>query len=182
MSEEKEVKIGMVYSVKFGGGRISARIEKALGGDRFSAVTMPGGKVIKVSAENIQGDGKTPEQWAEKHKPKEHESSKDTGKTTADAKNPKKDKAAKTGKKKERKTSGLDAAARVLKETGKPMRCACIIKTALEKGYWSTKGKTPAATVYSAIIREITDKGNKSRFRKSGRGEFELTAIGKDVK
>jgi hypothetical protein len=182
MTEEKEVKVGMVYSVKSGGGRIWARIEKALGDGRFSAVTMPGGKTVKVIAENIQGDGKTPEDWARKHKTKGHESPKDVDKVPADTKPSKKNKAAKTGKKKKHKTSGLDAAARVLREAGKPMRCPDIIKAALEKGYWSTKGKTPTATVYSAIIREITAKGNKSRFRKSARGEFELTAFGKDVK
>ena len=181
MTEEKEVKVGMVYSIKHGGGRIWARIEKALGGGNFNAVTMPGGKAIKVIAENIQGDGKTPDEWAKKNKPKE-QNPKDAEQMAADTKPSKKNKAAKTGKKKERKTSGLDAAARILKEAGKPMRCPDIIKMALEKGYWSTKGKTPAATVYSVIIREITDKGNRSRFRKSGRGEFELTAFGKDVK
>ncbi|MGD0572287.1 MAG: winged helix-turn-helix domain-containing protein [Sedimentisphaerales bacterium] len=182
MSEEKDVTVGMVYSVRSGGGRIWARIEKSLGGGNFNAVTMPGGKAIKVIAENIQGDGKTPEEWAQKHKPKKSESPKDADKIPADTKPSKKNKATKTGKKKERKTSGLDAAARVLRETGKPMRCPDIIKMALEKGYWSTKGATPAATVYSAIIREIANKGNRSRFRKSARGEFELTAFGKDAK
>ena len=33
-------------------------------------------------------------------------------------------------------------------------------------------GKTPEQTLYSAIIREIRDKGNASRFRKEGRGLF----------
>ena len=32
-----------------------------------------------------------------------------------------------------------------------------------------------AATVYSAIIREIAVKGKDSRFRKTARGMFELT-------
>jgi hypothetical protein len=183
MVEEKDVKVGMVYSIKSGGGRIWARIDKALGGGNFNAVTMPGGKVIKVSAENIQGDGKTPEKWAQKHKPKENESPKDAdNKMPADAKPSKKNKAAKTDKKKERKISGLGAAVLVLKENGKPMKCSDIVETAIDKGYWTTKGTTPAATVYSAIIREIAVKGNRSRFRKSARGEFELTAIGKDVK
>jgi len=80
---------------------------------------------------------------------------------------------------KQRKPGGLDAAARVLREAGKPMNCGDIIKTALEKGYWQTGGKTPAATIYAAIITEIAKKGDASRFRKTERGHFELTAVGK---
>jgi hypothetical protein len=34
--------------------------------------------------------------------------------------------------------------------------------------------KTPGATIYAAIIREIAVKGDKSRFRKTERGNFEL--------
>ena len=36
-------------------------------------------------------------------------------------------------------------------------------------------GKTPAATLYSAILREITTKGTSSRFVKSDRGKFVRT-------
>ena len=79
---------------------------------------------------------------------------------------------------KQRKPGGLDAAARVLREAGKPMNCGDIVKTALEKGYWQTGGKTPAATIYAAIITEIAKKGDASRFRKTERGHFELTAAG----
>ena len=44
----------------------------------------------------------------------------------------------------------------------------------LAKGLWKTSGKTPAATIYAAIIREIAAKGSESRFRKVERGKFEL--------
>jgi hypothetical protein len=69
---------------------------------------------------------------------------------------------------------GLDAAARVLAEAGEPMNCKAIVETALAKGYWTTGGKTPWATVYSAVIREIAAKGEQARFRKTARGLFEL--------
>jgi hypothetical protein len=75
---------------------------------------------------------------------------------------------------KERKPGGLDAAVRVLREAGTPMNCGDIVKTALEKGYWQTKGRTPAGTIYAAVIREIAVKGDKSRFRKTDRGMFTL--------
>lgn len=36
--------------------------------------------------------------------------------------------------------------------------------------------KTPANTLYAAIIREINAKGDDGRFRKVERGKFQLTA------
>ena len=72
----------------------------------------------------------------------------------------------------QKRMSGLDAAARVLKESGKPMKVKPMVETMLAKGYWKTGGKTPAATIYSAIIREIDVKKGTSRFKKTGRGLF----------
>jgi hypothetical protein len=70
--------------------------------------------------------------------------------------------------------SGLDAAAKVLEEAGEPLSCKAIVERAFEAGYWRSDGKTPAATVYSAILREIARKGEGSRFRKVARGRFAL--------
>jgi len=72
--------------------------------------------------------------------------------------------------------SGLDAAAQVLKEAGQPMRCGQIVETMLGKGLWKTKGQTPAATIYAAILREIQAKGAQARFKKTDRGLFTVTA------
>jgi hypothetical protein len=72
-----------------------------------------------------------------------------------------------------KKLSAIDAAARVLAEAGEPMDCQTMIKTMAEKGYWTSPGgKTPAATLYSAILRELQTKGNDSRFKKTERGKF----------
>jgi hypothetical protein len=74
---------------------------------------------------------------------------------------------------KEKRMSGLDAAAKVLEESGQPMTTKDMIEAAEAKGYWkSPGGKTPHATVYSAIIREIRAKGEDARFRKTERGKF----------
>jgi hypothetical protein len=73
-----------------------------------------------------------------------------------------------------KKTSGLDAAALVLKDKGEPMTCKDIVETMLAKGMWQTGGKTPAATIYSAMLREIDGKPGESRFAKTGRGLFAL--------
>ena len=37
-------------------------------------------------------------------------------------------------------------------------------------------GKTPEATLFSALVREITTNGGRSRFKKPGRGQFALNA------
>ena len=71
------------------------------------------------------------------------------------------------------KLSALDAAAKVLEEAGAPLSCAAMIAAMADKGYWtSPAGKTPAATLYSGILRELNTKGEASRFRKTGRGQF----------
>lgn len=78
------------------------------------------------------------------------------------------------GAKGAKQTSGLDAAARVLAEAGEPLNCKAIVECALAKGYWKTSGRTPAATIYAAIAREIQKKGDEARFRKTERGKFAL--------
>src|SRR2546421_6870556 len=92
---------------------------------------------------------------------------------------PKTAKAPKTPKPK--KVSALDAAARVLEEEGKPMGCKEMIEAMAAKGYWeSPGGKTPHATLYSAILRELGEKGKDARFRKTERGKFQFNGYGPD--
>lgn len=90
------------------------------------------------------------------------------------AKTPKAPKPAKAEKPK--KTSGLDAAAQVLADAGQPMRCKDMVEMMLAKGLWKTDGKTPAATIYAAILREIQTKGTEARFKKTDRGLFTVNA------
>ena len=74
-----------------------------------------------------------------------------------------------------KKLSALDAAAKVLGEAGQPMNCQEMIQAMAEKGYWTSPGgKTPQATLYSAIVREMHTKGDQSRFQKAERGKFTL--------
>jgi hypothetical protein len=71
------------------------------------------------------------------------------------------------------KLSALDAAAKVLAETGQAMNCGELIAAMAAKGYWqSPKGRTPSGTLYSGILRELQTKGDKARFCKSERGKF----------
>jgi hypothetical protein len=70
-----------------------------------------------------------------------------------------------------KRPSGLDLAAKVLAEAGHPLQAKAIAERVLAAG-WTTSGKTPHATLYSAMIREIAGKGEASRFRKTDRGLF----------
>jgi hypothetical protein len=51
-----------------------------------------------------------------------------------------------------------------------------MIEAMATKGYWSSPGgKTPSATLYSAITKEMSTKGKESRFKKTDRGRFART-------
>ena len=75
---------------------------------------------------------------------------------------------------KKSKLSLLSAAAAVLAESDEPLNCKRMIELAKARGLWTPgAGKTPEQTLYSAIMREIKDKGDAARFRKSPlRGHF----------
>ena len=76
-------------------------------------------------------------------------------------------------KTKTKKLSALDAAAKVLAETGQAMTCAALIEAMAAKGYWTSPGgKTPSATLYSAILKEHKTTGANARFKKTDRGQF----------
>ena len=77
------------------------------------------------------------------------------------------------------KLSALDAAAQVLAEEGRAMGCPEMIAAMAAQGYWTSPGgKTPSATLYSALLKETRTKGTQSRFTKTGRGTFGLAARG----
>jgi hypothetical protein len=98
------------------------------------------------------------------------------GKSPATTKAPVKDKATKKAKT-DGKLSALDAAAKVLGENKEPMNTKQMIEQMAAKAYWTSPGgKTPWATLYSAILREIQVKGADSRFKKADRGTFTLKA------
>jgi hypothetical protein len=63
--------------------------------------------------------------------------------------------------------SGLDAAYKILLETGIPMNAGAITKAALEQGIWSPQGATPAMTLSAALQSDVKKKGDASRFAKA---------------
>ncbi len=73
--------------------------------------------------------------------------------------------------------SAIDAAAKVLGTSKEPMNSKELIEAMASKKLWSSPaGKTPHATLYSAILREINSKGKESRFKKADRGQFVANA------
>ena len=175
MEPKRKIEVGKVYSAKVGGTYLPVRIDKSLGHGRYEGAALPSGKTVKITTDAVKGVGQTVEQWEAQRKPKEQEAPAAT--STTGAAKPKVGATAK--EKKERKPSGLDAAVVVLAEAGKPMNCGDMVKRMLETSLWKTSGKTPASTIYAAIITEISKKGAASRFRKTDRGMFELTEVGK---
>jgi hypothetical protein len=96
----------------------------------------------------------------------------------------KKSKATKTAKQatsnrepKAKRVSGLDLAAKVLASAREPLNAKTIAERAVAAG-WKTSGKTPHATLYAAMIREIAAKGKDARFRKTDRGLFASSGKG----
>ncbi len=92
------------------------------------------------------------------------------GKATKTEKSPK--------EKTARKLSGLDHAAQVLAASKEPLNAKTIAERAIAAG-WKTSGKTPHATLYAAIIREIKAKGTDARFKKTDRGLFTANPLKK---
>ncbi len=77
----------------------------------------------------------------------------------------------------EKRLSALDAAAKVLADSGEPLTTKQMIEAMAAKSLWTSPGgKTPHATLYSAILREIKVKGNDARFKKTDRGKFQRNA------
>ena len=74
---------------------------------------------------------------------------------------------------KEKKLSLVAAAAQVLAKSKEPMNCKAMVDQVVAAGLWTPgTGKTPHATLYSAILRDL--KADTPRFQKVDRGQFTL--------
>ncbi len=73
------------------------------------------------------------------------------------------------------KLSQIAAAERILADAGEPMTCKAMVEAMAAKGLWSSPGgKTPEATLYASLLRQIKTKGKEARFKKVARGQFDL--------
>ncbi|HZT79164.1 MAG TPA: winged helix-turn-helix domain-containing protein [Gemmataceae bacterium] len=171
--KKDEIKVGGTYLAKVSDKVVPVRIdaENAHGG--WDATNLLTDKKVRIkSAQRLRcpanRDGSPQAQ------PEIQPSAAD-GKKAPKARARKSAKAKTDGGAKAKKLGCLDAAAKVLSETGAPMNCKEMIEAMATKGYWTSPGgKTPHATLYSAIAREIATKAKESRFVKSERGKFAL--------
>ena len=82
-----------------------------------------------------------------------------------------------------KKLSALDAAHEVLVREAKSLNAKGLIAAMTGYGLWTSPGgKTPHATLYAAILREIGVNGEASRFRRTTKGSFSaMTCSGKST-
>lgn len=156
---KKEVKIGSTYSAKVSNKLAAVKIT-AVHGSGWNATNIETGKAVCIkSAARLRAclDAPTTPDVA----PSAPVAPATPAKATTAPK------AAGT-----KKQSGLDLAAFQLAAATAPMDAKWIAEAVIAAG-WKTKGKTPAATLYAAIVREIQTKGDKARFAKTARGHFE---------
>jgi hypothetical protein len=152
-----------------------AALEAALAGTNAAAAP-----TIAQGAKGGEGGGKNGK--APKGSPTGERGAKG-GKAAKGAKDAKALKAKPAKVAKPKRLSALDAAAKVLAESDRPLRATDMVEVMHAKGLWTSPGgKTPEATLYAAIIREITAKGKDARFKKVDRGMFVSTPTNKTEK
>ena len=168
--KKNEVKVGHVYKAKVTGKVVPVEIVSANPNGGWEGKNLSTGKSVRIkSAQRLRE-----EKPVAKRAATSPTRAKTAAKATKDAKPARKRHTGQRGANGAKRMSGLDAAAKVLAEAGEPMGAKAITEAALAKGLWQTNGKTPAATIYAAIIREIAAKGSDARFRKVDRGMFEF--------
>ena len=161
--KKADVKVGGTYAAKVTGKVVPVRIDAESAHGGWTGTNQATGKQVRIkSARRLRGPWKRP-QGAKKRKGE-----------TKGKKERKDAPRAKRGREGAKRASLLDLAAEVLAKASEPMNTKAIVEKVLATGRWQTKGKTPAATLYSAIIREIANKGDDARFEKVERGKFQL--------
>jgi hypothetical protein len=198
--KKEHIEMGGTYETKVGGRRTEVRIDRAYPRGGWEATSLSNNKKLRLKASQPlralpkAEAGDTPGAEDEQQSAKEktvapsHAADPDViPLTTLDkenkaprkgkekiAKAPAVPKAAK--EKKPKALSCLNAAVQVLTAKGEPMACKAMIEAMAEQGLWKSDAPTPAATLYSAILREITKKAAASRFKKTDRGHFARNA------
>lgn len=165
--KKNEITIGATYIAKVSDKLVEVRIDAENSHGGWDATNLATKKKVRIkSAQRLRRPVKGAEKKSDAKAPAKH----DPNLVPLSEMDKAKKRSAKTAK--EKKPSGLDAAAKVLADAGEPMRCKDMVDKMLSDGLWKTGGKTPAATIYAAILREITTKGSAARFKKTDRGLF----------
>jgi hypothetical protein len=174
--KQEDVEIGGVYAVKVTGNVVPVVIDEEHPETGWVGTNKETGRQVRIKTADrlrrrLQGEegdegaeGSEPEATAE-----EAENAATEGDTGADETAPEPEEAP---AEENPQMSSVDAAAKVLEEADEPLGTREIYNRAEEASYWRSDGQTPWATIYSAIYREIRDKGEESRFEKVERGKF----------
>lgn len=172
--KKDEIEVGGVYEAKVSDCIVAVRIDSVHSSRGWNATNTKTGKRIHVkSAQRLR----RPVPVAEA--PNSPKTARSTPKSTNPAaatkkKDPKATKEKQSNSKNSpKRLSAIDAAAAVLAESKAPMNALDLVKTMAAKKLWTSPGgKTPHATLYAAIHREIFKKGKAARFKKVDRGLF----------
>jgi hypothetical protein len=179
--KKDQVKLGGEYLAKVSGKVVPVRIDKENPHGGWDATSAASGKSVRIkSAQRLRGAVKGEKATAKNADPdlvplttidKEKRDEKKTkGKAKASAV------AAKKADAKPKSLSCLDAAAQVLKAKGEAMNCKAMIDAMFSAKLWHSDAPTPAATLSSAILREVSKKGKDARFKIVDRGQFVFNA------
>ncbi|MCZ2098813.1 MAG: winged helix-turn-helix domain-containing protein [Anaerolineae bacterium] len=185
--KKNEVKVGQTYQAKVSDRIVTVRIDSPNSHGGWNATNTATGKRIRIKSPQrlrraVGGNRKTKITTTDAREAVEAVVANDgpaaEAVATAEAKPAKKARSrTATGEPRPKRISALDAAAEVLKAENKPMKAKDLIEAMAARGLWSSpNGKTPEATLYAAMLREITTKGDQARFRKADRGLFEFNA------
>ena len=177
--KKDQVKLGGEYLAKVSGKVVPVRIDKENPHGGWDATSAATGKSVRIkSAQRLRGAVKGEKATAKNADPDLVPLTAIDKEKRAAGKKAKlpKAKAERKADAKEKSLSCLDAAAQVLKAKGEPMNCKGMIDAMFAKKLWHSDAPTPAATLSSAILREITKKKGAARFKKVDRGQFVFNA------
>jgi hypothetical protein len=169
--KKAEIKIGGKYYANVTGKRVEVQIDSEKPNGGWNATNLATGKKILVkSAQRLQGEVGKSKSTA---KPQSESPVEQPNDANPDVVPIKPKRVAKKAEGQEpKRLSALAAAHKVLCEATEPLNVQQMIEAMTTKGYWTSPGgKTPHATLYSAILRELA-KGEASRFVKTDRGRF----------
>jgi hypothetical protein len=157
--QKADVKIGGEYYAKVTNRKVVVRIDAEHSSGGWDATNLATNKKVRIkSAARLQGAARQSTPVAEPSVTKR--TAKPATKNASGAA---------AG---ERKLSCVKAALKVLETAGEPMNAQEMITAMIEQNLWeSPSGKTPHATLYSAILRDLK-RGDESRFVKTERGRF----------
>jgi len=175
--KKSEIKVGQCYVAKVSDRIVTVRIDSTNTHGGWNATNTATGKRVHIkSPQRLRRPAKAERKAAPEANPTVEVVSGQPVPAAGDAAKPKKARSAKApAEPKAKRVSALDAAAQVLADAGQPMRTKEMIAAMAERGLWSSpNGKTPEATLYAAILREINVKGANARFRKVDRGQFQF--------